>query len=398
MAVRAPARFWSVFKQSLVSLTVDLAGLIAGAIVASNLDLVQMAPWTIILYPAILSMRGTVGGIFSGHFSTGLHLGTMRPSLLGNTDEFKGLVISLLALSVIGSSMLWLVAAVVLSVMGVNPIPMLAMLFATTGLGFVAILPISTKVIAVGYRRGLDPDISSYPIESTVADVVVTIVYVGLLFLYSQLGQLGLIAMGLFDLAYVSVIVALAVSRRRDPEFRTIVKESALALAASSVLVNITGIVLVNVAEVIREVRLVYMTYPSIIDTVGDVGAIVGSMLTTKLALGELSPSIKNIGKMMPEAAGALIASALMFQVYGLISAVALGTMGVEILVRLSLVLLTTNLMATSTIAVVSFVTACVTYGRGLNPDSFVIPVESALADSLTTLSLLLSVLVVGLA
>jgi len=390
-------KFRGVFKQSLVSLAVDLGGLLAGAIVATNLDLVQMARWTIMLYPAIVSIRGTIGGVYTGHFSTGLHLGSMKPCLLGNTEDYKDLIVSLLALNTIASAFLWFFALFVLAAMGEQPLPMLILLVGTTSLGFLAIAPASTKVIVWGYKRGLDPDISSYPIESTVADVVVTICYVLLLWIYAVLGELGLVLIGAFDLLYTATVVVLCASRRNRPNYITVIKESTVALFISSILVNITGVLLVNISEAIQKVAVIFMVYPSIIDTTGDVGAIVGSMLTTRLALGELGASIRNIGKMFTEIGGTWLASAIMFQVYGLISWAAFGGWNLETLARLCLMLLTTNVMAALAIAVVAFVTAVLTYTRGLDPDSFVIPIESALADSLSTFSLLFSILLYGL-
>jgi len=398
MALSAPPTgFGGIFRQSLVSLAVDLGGLLAGAIVASNLNLVQMAPWTIMLYPAIISMRGTVGGIFTGHFSTGLHLGSMKPRLLGNTDDFNDLIVSLLALNLIGGAFLWLVAVFALTAMGEQSLPMLTMLIGTTGLGFIAIVPLSTGIITMGYKRGLDPDISSYPIESTVADVVVTVCYILLLYVYAILGQAGLVAIAIFDFVYIAAAIALCVSRRKHTAYVTIVKQSTVALIVSSVLVNITGVLLINLSEAIERVRIIYMVYPSIIDTVGDVGAIVGSILTTRLALGELRASLGNLWRMLPEIGGIWLASAVMFQVYGLISWLIFGELNINILFRLSLVLFSTGTVASLAIAVVAFCTGILTYTKGLNPDCFVIPIESSLADSLSTFSLLVSILTYGL-
>jgi cation transporter-like permease len=52
--------------------------------------------------------------------------------------------------------------------------------------------------------------------------------------------------------------------------------------------------------------------------------------------------------------------------------------------------MLTTNVVAGAIIVIVSYTVAVLTYRKGLDPDNFVIPIESSLADSITTLSLFL--------
>jgi cation transporter-like permease len=53
--------------------------------------------------------------------------------------------------------------------------------------------------------------------------------------------------------------------------------------------------------------------------------------------------------------------------------------------------LLATNFLAVSAMAIIAYAIAISTYRRGLDPDNFVIPIESALADSITTLSLFIA-------
>ena len=47
--------------------------------------------------------------------------------------------------------------------------------------------------------------------------------------------------------------------------------------------------------------------------------------------------------------------------------------------------LLATNILAVSFIIIISFIIAISTQKRGLDPDNFVIPIESALAEGITT-------------
>jgi cation transporter-like permease len=62
--------------QSLFSLSFDAIGLLTGTLLVLYLGVLSIdeAPWALFLFPGILSIRGAVGGLFSGHLGTGLHL------------------------------------------------------------------------------------------------------------------------------------------------------------------------------------------------------------------------------------------------------------------------------------------------------------------------------------
>ena len=70
--------FLKTLKQSIFSLSFNLGGMLAGTLLALHLGVFSLAPWTLAVYPGILSMRGVIGGLFSGRLSTGLHMGTVR--------------------------------------------------------------------------------------------------------------------------------------------------------------------------------------------------------------------------------------------------------------------------------------------------------------------------------
>jgi len=65
-------------------------------------------------------------------------------------------------------------------------------------------------------------------------------------------------------------------------------------------------------------------------------------------------------------------------------------------LLRFAAQLLITNVLAVSAIVIVAYAVAIFTYKRGWDPDNFVIPIESSLADSITTVSLLVALTVIA--
>ena len=84
--------FSKTFKESLLSFSFNIAGLVAGSIFASQTHIFSLPPWIIAVYPAILSARGMIGGILTGRLSTALHLGMVNPRIFGNTRSFYKLI------------------------------------------------------------------------------------------------------------------------------------------------------------------------------------------------------------------------------------------------------------------------------------------------------------------
>ena len=58
--------------------------------------------------------------------------------------------------------------------------------------------------------------------------------------------------------------------------------------------------------------------------------------------------------------------------------------------------LLATNILATVSMVFISISVAVLTFRKGLDPDNFVIPIESSLADILTTISLVIMLSLAG--
>ena len=87
----------------------------------------------------------------------------------------------------------------------------------------------------------------------------------------------------------------------------------------------------------------------------------------------------------MNEISGAWIASVAMFLVYAVLALFVTGATTLGDFVAFSGQLLITNVLAVSIMLVIAYAVAIFTFRRGWNPDNFVIPIESSLADTMTT-------------
>jgi mgtE-like transporter len=372
----------------------NLVGIAAGAIIASFSGLFRLAPWVILVYPSVVSARGVIGGLFCGRFSTALHLGTMQPRFSGNTKSFyllfRAIVVLTLEASLGMSLVAMLFGSAFLGVASSDFVSILMVTVATMALALLVVSPLTIAVSIVSFKRGLDPDIVLYPVESTVSDFFITLIYVVVVNLFLQFGIGGKTMVGLVVFALVLVSAYFLLRSIRETEFVKTVKESFLTLVFVAFIVNVTGSTLGKISEVVGERREVYTVYPAMIDTMGDVGAVVGSTATTKLALGALQPSFSSIRNHATEISGAWLASSVMYAIYAFLSLAIQGQLSQYSLLMFGARVLATNVIAGAAIVIVSYLVAVLTYRRGLDPDNFVIPIESSLADSITTISLFL--------
>jgi len=389
--------FFKTFKEALVAYSFDIGGLLAGFIVASQLNVFHLSTWAIAVYPAVLSARGMISGLFSGRLGTALHVGTVYPRFLGNTRSFYRLLEAMTVItfetSVTMSFVSMLFGSLFWGLMFANFFEILVVVVATMSLGL--ILSFFTMTVAfVTFKKGLDPDVIEYPIMSTVADIFITICYVFVLNLFFLFGSFG--SGIILFIAFIHLFLVLYTLRKsiHDKEFSKTIRESFLTIIFVSFIVNSTGTVLQRIS--IGGRREVYTAYPALIDTVGDVGSVVGSTATTKLALGLLKPSFSAIRNHATQIYGAWAASIVMFVFFAAFSLTMNGMLSLDLFFNFLIILLITNLIAITLITFISYATAILTFQKGLDPDNFVIPIESSLADSFTTIALLVALFLMG--
>lgn len=388
------------FKQSMLSLSFNLGGILAGTLLALYLGVFSITPWTLIIYPGILSIRGTIGGLFSGRLSTGLHLGTVRTCFFGNTRDFYLLWHEIIVLALESSVVMGLGASLfgvfLLRITALDFIAILGIIIATMAISLVFISPITVAISFLSFKSGLDPDVIVYPIEATVADVLVTVSYIMVLNTFFPLSRSGYYLIGFLDLVFLCFVLYILFKDTKERSFAKTIKETLLTLMLVTFVVNVTGILLGKISEVAGSRREIYVMYPALINNIGSVGSIVGSTATTKLALGTIKPSLTSIKHHLTEIAGAWMASLTMFTLFSVTSFLIQPTFSISELLRFTTLFYTTNFPSVLSIVIIAYIVAIVTYRKGYNPDNFVIPIESSLADAVTTLSLLLAIHTIG--
>ena len=387
--------FIKTFREALIAYSFDIGGILAGFIVASQLNIFERSPWIIAVYPAILSARGVISGLFCGRLSTALHIGTIYPRFLGNTKSFyklfETIIVITLGTSVAMSSVSMVFGSLFWGITLADFSDILMVVVATMTLGLSLSL-VTITIAFVTFKKGLDPDVIVYPIMSTVADIVITICYV------LTLSMFFLSRYSVFFLGLLLVILALyfLLQNIHEEEFIKTMKESFVTLILVAFIVNITGTVLKRINVVVQGRREIYTVYPALIDTIGDVGSVVGSTATTKLALGLLKPSFSDIRNHATQIFGAWAASITMFVFFSALSLSINSILTPSTFLGFTFILLTSNVIAITAMVLISYAVSILTFQRGLDPDNFVIPIESSLADGVTSIALLVALFLIG--
>jgi mgtE-like transporter len=387
-----------MFKETAVACLFDVGGLVAGFMIATQLGVFQLSPWAIALYPAVVSVKSVITGLLTGRLSTALHLGTVYPRFFNNTKTFYKLIQAMIVLTLATSATITAIAigfgTLFWGITFADIPAILAVMVSTLSLGLLITL-ITIKFTFSSFKEGLDPYTIVYPAISTVADILITFLYIAVLNLYFSGGFLGQGAIVGFGLVNVFLVLAILPKNVHEEEFIRTLKESLPTMLLVAFLVNIAGTILKGISNFAYNHKAIYTVYPAMIDMMGDVSLVIGSTATTKLALGALEPSFSSIKHYVKDMFSAWLASAALFMVIGLLSLTINGLLGLQNISSLLTVLLISNVIAFVVIALVTFGISLLTFKRGLDPDNFVLPLGSALADVITTAALFAALFII---
>jgi len=387
-----------LFKETVLAYSFDIAGLIAGFLIAYQLNVFRLSPWALALYPALISIR-IINGLLSGRLSTALHLGTISPRFSGNTKSFHKLIHGIIVLTLLTSVTVSLISLffgyLFLGVTLADFPAILLVMVSTLAFGLLFTL-VTIKVAFVSFKKGLDPDVVVYPIISAIAVIFITFCYVGVLNLFFFLPYFGRLTILTISLAHVFLVLYLIAQDKRDPEFLKTIKESFIMLMLVAVILTLTGTVFKGISHFAEKQKEIYTIYPALINIVSSVGSVVGSTANTKLALGLLSPSLSSIKNHTKNITIAWTASLLISTVLALISLAINHVFSISGVLNFILIIWLSNIIAVIFIVILSFSIAILAFRRSLNPDNFVIPIETSLAIIVTSTSLLLALFLIG--
>jgi mgtE-like transporter len=389
------------FKETLTGHVAGVGGLIAGLILAWQLGVFNSVsiPWAISVYPAVLTAKAVITGTFSGRLNTALHIGTLTPRFSGNMGIVGQMFHRILALTLVTSVVMSVVSTVFGSLFwGVTPtnfLDILTVVVATMSLGLTLYL-FTLTVTFNAFKKGLDLDSVAYPIVATVADIFITVCYAVAVNLYSKFGYTGKYAVLLIAIVPALLILYSWSRGVREAGPSKTIKTSVLTMIVVAVIASVTGTILqeINVAAPLwKGNRALYPTslfaaYPALIELVGDAALVIGSTATTRLILGLLKPSFSFMRNQAMQILGAWAAPTIVFVPLSAASLLLTGSFGLPAFYLLTSVLLATDAFALIAMTLISCALAILTFKKGLDPDHLVIPIETALAGTITSAAL----------
>lgn len=381
-----------VFRQSSLALVFTVGGIVTGRLAFTFVPFLSVAPWFLTLLPPILTIRGSIGGILTGRIATMLQTGEVAPRLRGNTARFYALLRGVVALTVFDTLGMGVISFTLNLLLGRTPpatLPYFVVLPTLTCVTAVALtIPIALTVAIQVYRAGLDPDIVVYPVMSTLNDVLVTLVYAGYVLLALRDTLLPL--MGVATLLVVCLAFVVYLRNRSLAVFTRTLGEGIPVVFAASLLGALNGVALTALRTTIERTPAALILYPALITSLGNIGSILGSMATTKLALGYVATMVEGVTKMGGELLAVEAAALLVHVLFGAAAAAVGAVSGVAVDPWSAILLaVASNLISFVVISLFSLLVATQTFQRGLDPDNFVIPLVSSLADTVATLSLI---------
>src|SRR5208283_5113928 len=151
-----------------------------------------------------------------------------------------------------------------------------------------------------------------------------------------------------------------------------------------------------GISNTAKNQKEIYTIYPALTNMVSNVGSVVGSTANTKLALGLLTPSFSSIKNHTKNITSAWTASLLISTILALISIAINRVFSLSSVLNFMIIIWLSNIVAVIGIVLLSYGIAILTFRRGLNPDNFVIPIETSLATIVTSSALVLALLLIG--
>src|SRR5215208_4526643 len=352
-------------RQGFAALFLSSAGeLIAGIVLAGISgtldDLVGLA----VLIPAAIGMRGAIFGAMGSRLSTSIQTGLFR------LDLRRGV----LAENVQAAAVLSLVAGVLL-------------------------LGITVFVARLSVARGWDMDNIAAPMLTAAGDIltlpslVLATYLIGIPVFTSSLGV---------ALVLAAVAAAYFGLRVGVENLRRILAESFPILAMTGTVTILVGVALQNREEQFTTLLALSILLPSFLQEGGALGGILSSRLSSKIHLGLIAPrGVPQFAALRDFTLTYIFAAGVYVFIGGAshLIAVALFEEGASpgFLAMIGVSALA-GLIATTAAVLAAYYGSTLSYRLGLDPDTYGIPIITAAVDLLGFMSLIIALIVFGLA
>jgi len=303
-----------------------------------------------------------------------LNVGTVKPNLSRENDKLWEILSTTITASLLASMIAPLPLKLVEN--NVSYLKLFSISLITISGVALILLPLKIFVSFESFKRGLDPDIIVYPLTSTAADIVVTLLYIYAIRYVDNILE-TVIALAVLIISIIIVITWFS---------RSFIRILMEILAATVIVVGIESLAGAFLGEAISvsDPRIL-LIYPAMLTELGDASSIVGSILTTRLFLGMIRSKVL-LTDITPEVFSVFGTFLGFFSLMGGI----LWFLGGNPLVSIITFILAFPSMILITTLIVMLTS------RKFDPDNFTIPISTSLADLITTATVALVLTLLG--
>ena len=377
-----------------------VASLVAGLILASITDTLEELPGLLLLVPAAIAVKGNIFGALGSRLGTATHAGTFRPS--GGRDS----VMMQNALASVGLSLVLGVALAVMAkgvalAFNVSPTMSLADFVVISALGCLiaafVVLAFTLATTAGAVRFGWDLDNVVAPMVTVAGDIVT----LPSLVVAAELAGVAVLTPSVaWTLAVMAVASGVWGLRSRLETVRAIMRESIPVLVVAGLLDLVAGITVEKRIDDFLEFPVLLVLLPGFLSTAGALGGVLSSRLSTKLHLGLARPAALPSGAARVDLATTFAMSIPVFALLGLMASVAGGLTGHAgpSLAELVGVAMLGGLLATVLVVVVAYYGTLAAVRFGMDPDTYGIPMVTSSLDLVGAFTLIVAVVLVGVA
>lgn len=359
------------------------AASIAGIYLGSVSEVLALIPGLMVLLPSIIDMRGNIAGVLASRLSSSMHLGEFsidfeEGTVLGDNVR-ASFIITVLIAFVLG---IFAYAASYLSGLPTVSITDLVLISVTSGIvSGLLVMGITVVIALASYHYGFDLDMIGAPTVTTSGDVVTLPILVLSAVFIMQLPPWGRLALGAAVIAIA--VAALLYTRHRPERIGTIVRENLTLLIPLSILGTLAGLTYSLNLDSLVTFAVFLILIPPFMGTLGSIGGILGSTLSTGMHTGELAPAFLPGRDVVHHFIISYLYTLILLPLLALIAHSAAVLMGLNspgfgMLVIISLV---AGLAVMTLVNGAAYATASLSFRYGLDPDNFGIPVITSLID-----------------
>ena len=389
-------------SQGFAALFLSSTGeLIAGIVLAGISGILDELVGLAVLIPAAIGMRGAIFGAMGSRLSTSIQTGlftlNLRRGVLAENVQAAAV------LSLVSGVFLAVLARVLCGILGVRTELSVVdyVVISTTGgvIAGVLLLGITVLVARLSVARGWDMDNIAAPMLTAAGDILT---------LPSLVVATYLIGIPVFSTALGAALVLLAAAaayyglRLSAVNLRRILAESFPILALTGTVTILVGVALQNREEQFTTLLALSILLPAFLQEGGALGGILSSRLSSKVHLGLIEPrgipqfaAFRDFTLTYIFAAGVYVFVGAASHLIAVVLFPEGASPGFLEMIGVSAL---AGLFATTTAVLAAYYGSTISYRLGLDPDTYGIPIITAAVDLLGFMSLIIALIVFGLA